>query len=594
MSGVRELDAAVTGRVPGHVRQGRRRDKRSNAMKMYADDDPILEARFAELLRSIPRDQRRRFMRELLTGGAGAYFSLLGLSACDGAGCSGRGDRLQASNTLVCATGTELQPVFSPLFARVQRVIFLMFTQLWRFDREFGLEPQLATRLDIDEDGREYLVQLREGVTWHDGRPLTAHDVVFTVEQLLRPETRFRNVRLLRVGDENVAVQALDDHRVRFVLPEPRASFAADLASVVSIAPQHLLQGQNPHRTPYNDHPIGSGPFKFDEYVAGSHISMVRNESYFEGRPALERIVIRTIPDPEARLAAFQAGDVDLLLWEQEHSKMPQFAAVPGAHLYSLATPYVQQMTLNHADPLFSDIRVRKAIAHALERRAIVRTVMGDIPPAKSIIGACHWAYNGDVPVYDYEPQRAAQLLDAAGWRAGSDGFRGKGGKALQFTMQPVREWERRYAALIQQYLRRVGIQMNIRPIADFATADANRREGNPQCLIQGCVDYEPGELFHSWHSSQVPPTGMNVWRYANQDVDRWLEEGNRTTDREERRRIYGRVQRKILEDCATIPLHDHLSDEVVRADRVTGYPEPAPNYNGVLFQAPWRVRLRS
>ncbi len=560
-------------------------------MRMFYDQEAQIYQRLQEELSRMPLEERRRFVQTLLKGGAGGLFALSGALGCT---CEPREGRHLRRETLVCGTGRALQPVYSPFHPRIARVIFLMFSPLWRMDRRHELEPVLATRLDVSDDGREYVVELRKDATWHDGRLLTAHDVVFTIQTLLRPATKFHHASILHFGGHAVRVRALSNHRVRFVLAEPRASFAADLASKVTIAPKHLLQGKDPVHNRFNRQPIGSGPFKFEEHIAGSHISMVRNSDYFEGKPALKRIVVRHIPDAEARLAAYQAGDLDAVLWEEEQQKSAQYAKVSGSKVYVLSTPYVQQFALNNDDPLFRDASVRKAIAHALDRPALVRAVMGSASPARSIIGSNHWAHCANVPSYPYDPRKAAALLESAGWRRAGDGYRRRNGTHFRFVHEPVREWERRYAVLIQHYLKQVGIRMEIRPTPDLATAEAIRRDGTPQSIIHGCIDYEPGELSLYWHSNQTPPRGSNVWRYRNARVDQWLDEGQSTTDSKQRKDIYARVQKQVLADCATIPLHEHLANEVVRVDRVTGFSDPAPNYNGWLIQAPWKPRLRS
>jgi peptide/nickel transport system substrate-binding protein len=194
------------------------------------------------------------------------------------------------------------------------------------------------------------------------------------------------------------------------------------------------------------------------------------------------------------------------------------------------------------------------------------------------------------VPTYAYDLARANALLDEAGWVLGADGVREKGGTKLSFVNQPWRDFERNYAPLMQQYLKAVGIDMQIATVPDFATVEQIRHEGKAQSLFFGSIDYEPGELHQYFHSSQIPPTGLNVWHYANPEVDALLDQGLAEVDIEARKPIYAKVQELILADCVTIPLHVHLNNVIVRTDRVTGYPEPAGNWSGVLLQAPWKV----
>jgi peptide/nickel transport system substrate-binding protein len=473
--------------------------ERQNSALRPASDDIFRRALGANY-------DRRELFR--LSGGAAAatLFALAGFGGTARAQTPGP----KPGGTLICATPFDLFSIYNPLLSQTDPLIF---SQLWRFDANLVPQPELAASYEVSPDGTVYTIHLRSDATWHDGQPVTADDVVFTVQTVLDPKVNFNYRFALQVDGKDIKAEAVDAHTVKFTLPGPDAPLVAHLTApwVLQIAPKHLLAGQDLQKTSFNRNPVGSGPFKFKEQVDGDHQTLERYDNYFEGKPLLDQVITRPITDLQARLAAFQAGDIDVDLREEDNISTKQFAAVSGATAYILDTPYVQQLTLNNADPLFADSNVRQAIAHALDRESMVRTVIGESTDvARSVIGQKHWAYNGDVPTYDYNADKAKSLLDQAGWTVGGAGIREKGGQKFSFVNQPWRDFERNYAPLIQQYLKAVGIDMQIQTVPDFATVTQIRQSGKAQSLFFGCIDYEPGELFQYFHSSQVPPTGQN------------------------------------------------------------------------------------
>jgi len=544
-----------------------------------------------------PAFDRRQVIR--LAGGLGAALMAvpgLGSGAAQAAG----GNRMaavyaaiqegQPGGTLIAAIPFDLWSIYNPLIGQSDAFIF---DQLWRFDPNLVPIPRLAESYEVSEDRTVYTIRLVQNATWHDGQPLTAHDVVFTWQTMLKPDVNFPYKFALQVNGQDIQAEAVDDHTVKLTLPAPSAALIAHLTApwIFSVAPKHLLEGEDPETSSFNTQPIGSGPFKFEEQVDGDHQTLVRYDAYFGGAPLLDELITRPITDLQARLAAFQAGEIDVNTREEDVIATEQFAATEGSTPYILPTPYVQQFTMNNADPVFADPIVRKAIAHALDRAAMVRTVVGDETyVALSVMGPGHWAYNPDVPAYEFDPEKAKSMLDQAGWAVGSGSIREKDGVRLSFVNQPWRDFERNYAPLIQQYLKAVGIEMKIETVPDYATVQEIRQSGKAQSLFFGSIDYEPGELHQYFHSSQMPPTGLNLWQYSNSEVDQLLEEGNQEIDVEKRKPIYARIQELILGECATIPLHVHLNNVIVRTDRVGGYPEPTGNWLGVLLAAPTQV----
>ena len=292
-------------------------------------------------------------------------------------------------------------------------------------------------------------------------------------------------------------------------------------------------------------------------------------------------------------MAAFHAREIDYCE-EQSAADARAYEHIPGVRVETVTTPFVQQLTLNVADPIFADPAVRRAIAHALDRPSMVRAVVGsDAYVARSIVGPVHWSYSADVPSYAYEPERAERLQPAASRRRGADGVRVRGTQRLAFVNHAWREWERSYATLIVQYLRRIGVEMTVRVAPDFASIEAVRRTGTAQSLYFGSFDYEPSELYQYFHGSQSPPAGVNLGHYGNPVVDDLLVRAQVTTGLADRKALYAEVQSRILDDCATIPLHVHMVSCVI-GPRLGGYPPPKGNWQAVIHDRPWLLTTTS
>ena len=543
-----------------------------------------------------PGINRRSLMKGAAAAGAGIMcvpaIGANGAPVLPGQSLSMLAQEGTPGGTLYVASPFDFTATINPMIGNTDGLIF---SYLLKWDDQLIPGPSLAKEWTISDDGLVYTFTLVDNASWHDGTPLTANDVVFTVQTALLPETNFLFKFALQVNGVDITVEAPDDYTVVFTLPEPNATFLAHLASpwVLQIVPQHLLEGENQDTTDFGLNPIGSGPFKFVEKVDGDHMTYARNEEYFGGAPMLEEVIIRPIVDMQARIAAFQAGEIDIDNREEDLISTAQFAETEGSTAYILQTPYTQQFTMNAEDPLFSDANVRRAIAYALDRPAMVRSVIGDENlAAHSVIGPGHWAYNDALETYPYNVDMANQMLDEAGWVREGDGVRTKDGVEFSFTNYAWRDFERGYAPLIQQYLAEVGIQMNIEQVPDWATIQEHRLGSTAQSLFYGSIDYDPGELHQYFHSSQFTPTGQNVWHYGNPDLDALLEAGNATTDQAERIDLYKQAQQIIIDDCVTIPMHVPINNVIVRTDRVAGYPEPAGNWLGVIYTDPVNIHL--
>jgi peptide/nickel transport system substrate-binding protein len=456
--------------------------------------------------------------------------------------------------------------------------------------------PSLATDVPtienggVSKDGLRYTFKLRRGVKWHDGQPFTAADVAFTHSVLLNPAVDVRG----RVGWNKITkVETPDDATVIFQFSAVDAPFL-DRVATLGMLPRHIL-GSVPaadlksHRWFRN--PVGLGPFVFKEWVPGSHLVLVKNPHYWKpGRPYLDRVVYKIVPDANALLNQLETGDVDTrvrLVNEQIEvvQKLPNVRVV--------ATPSVTPWLLwmNHTVAPFNDRKVRQALAHGFDKERIARTLLGGhVTPAWGLLPPMSWAYNPNVPKHTFDQAKAKSLLDEAGWKMGGDGVRAKDGKRLSFEIANIAGEQERVQVLsfIQQQWKQIGVEAKIRAV------DVGQMWGRmlPQRQFEMAYSYtgrlpDPDMSSH-YLSPELKPT-TNFPGYANAEVDKLLLAANATVERDKRKAAYHRVQQIVADDATHLFLY-WLNGTTVLNKRVQGY-KPAPGYNEFWNADEWWVQ---
>jgi peptide/nickel transport system substrate-binding protein len=423
------------------------------------------------------------------------------------------------------------------------RLHYLIFSRLLSIDDRLRVVGELATHWETP-DPRTYVVHLRRGVRFHDGRELTSGDVVYTFSSFLDPSfvSGWKGgYTLLR------SVDAIDRYTVRFSLSQPFASFPINL--VMPVVPA----GAGPT---LRTRPIGTGPYRFVSAAADDHIKLEAYDDYFDGPPRNRGVLVRVIPDDIMRALELRKGTVDLIVNDLPPDIVSQLDHDTGVTTgRSPGTDY-QYLALNMKEPVLRDRRVRHAIGYAIDRDAIVKYLRrGLAHPAVGILPPQSWAFEADVFAFTYDPGRARRLLDAAGYPdPDGDGPAPR----LSLTLKvSSREDSRLQAAVIQQNLRDVGIALDVRTY-EFATLYADILQGNFQMYTLqwiGASVVDPEILRRVFHSRQVPPSGFNRGYYRNPEVDRVLDAATVATNEEERRRLYGRAQRLIAHDAPYISL---------------------------------------
>lgn len=425
----------------------------------------------------------------------------------------------------------------------------LVFNGLIKYDKDVHIVGDLAESWEISRDGLVITFHLRKGVRWHDGKPFTAHDVLYTYQVTVDPKTPTAYAGdFLKVKKAEV----LDDHTFRATYDRP---FAPALMSwSVGILPRHLLEGRDITTSPLGRHPIGTGPYRFKEWVAGQKIVLVSNPDYFEGRPYIDGYILRIIPDTATMFLELRANGIDRMgltpLQFTRQTENNLFRENYRKYRYlSFAYTY---MGYNLKNPLFADKRVRQALAHAVNREEIIDGVLlGLGKPATGPYKPGTWAHNPNVRTYPHDPEKAKALLAEAGWRRTDGGFLEKDGKPFEFEIitNQGNEIRAKCAEIIQRRLAEIGIRVKIRVIewAAFVNDFINKRKFDAT-ILGWTIPMEP-DLYDVWHSSKTGPQELNFVSFRNDEVDALIVRARETFDQPLRKRCYDRIQEILAEE---------------------------------------------
>ncbi len=426
--------------------------------------------------------------------------------------------------------------------AQSARINQMVFNSLLRRDRNLELKPDLAESWE-SSDPSTYIFHLRPDVRFHDGRPLTSADVKFTFDSLLDGSLTSVKAGTYRRVER---IEAPDAYTVIFRLREPYVLFPVSLINgAIGIVPE----GSGPE---VSQQPIGTGPYRFVSALPDRNVILERNEEYFGTRASVARVEFKVVPDMVTRALELQKGSADVALNAVTPDMAETLRESPGLEvLQSPGTNYAY-LAFNLRDPILKKQKVRHAIAHAINRQEMIEHLWRNtVRPAASVLPPFSWAFEPDVRTYAYDPLRAEQLLDQAGFPRKADGTR----FALDFKTS-TEEIGLLKAGVMQAQLQRVGIAVRIRSY-DFATFYSDIVNGRFQLYslrwIGGNIHPDIFEFLFS--SQNFPPNGANRGHYENPRLDALLDRVRGTQDRESQQRIYSEVQRILAEDLPYVHL---------------------------------------
>lgn len=436
-----------------------------------------------------------------------------------------------------------------------------IFDGLVTYAEDQSPQPALATAWSVAPDGLSIRFTLRAGVTWHDGVPFTSADVRYNVLEVWKKIHARGRVTFAPVVD----VETPDELTAVFRLDRPAPVIMNALSpSESQIIPRHLYEGTDVRNNPHNLKPIGTGPFRFKEWKRGEYIELERNASYWdEGKPYLDRVIFRAIPDAAGRAAALEIGDLQYLPYSGvPFSDVARLRAHSDLKFDTRGYEYSAQLYViefNLRRPYISDVKVRQAIAHAIDRQRLIDTVWYGLskPADGAIPSSLTQFYTSDKPTYPFDPARAETLLDEAGLPRKANGDRFD----ITFTPSPSTEAYSQAAEFIRQNLKRVGINVII------------ERHDGPTYIRKIYTDYDFNMLIQGYSVLLDPELGLTrlIWSqgaqrgvpyvnasgYANAQTDRIVTAYRTENDPAKRRLLFHDLQRQLGSDLPFLPIMD-------------------------------------
>lgn len=459
-------------------------------------------------------------------------------------------------DTFVVGVGSDPQSlngsISSNFFDKI--VTSNIYSMLIRLDYKMNPVSDLAENWNTSDDNLTYTFNLRSGVKWHDGTPFTSADVKFTIEEVimeLHPRSGIYK-------DVIESVESPDDNTVVINLKTPYGAFMNAIGYDFLILPKHLYENTDIKDNPYNNKPVGTGPFLFEEWVRGDHITLTRNPDYFqEGLPYLDRLIFKIIPDASSRVLALETGEVDYLSYQNLPSsavpnlKQNKDIVIFNEGFESLGTVLI--LTLNNEIPELQDVRVRKAISMAVDRDYISeRADYGLGVPANSPFASTSWAYEPEVTKYPYDLEKAAQLLDEAGYKPGKDSVR----MTLRLTCDANVELNRKAGDIVKANLAGIGIKVDYEPMERGAMLDRVYIKRNFDMQIHGLsTGADPAiDVARLYISSNIRPVNFsNGAGYRNDKVDELFDKGVSVADPKERAVFYKEAQKIITDEAPMV-----------------------------------------
>jgi peptide/nickel transport system substrate-binding protein len=431
----------------------------------------------------------------------------------------------------------------------------MTFNGLVDLDGQGKVVPSLATSWKISPDNLTYTFQLRPDVKWHDGKPLTAEDVKFTFEKIFDQKVASRLAIYFQGVKE---VQAPNPQTVVFTLKEPDPTFLPNLWS--GIIPKHIWEKEDFAKSQYNVMAVGSGPWKVKEWVRGDHMTFEANKEYFAGKPYLDRIVMKVIPDATVAYAALEKGDVQYVPFKgvvggPPYQLVDRLKQSPQLEVAVWEVSSMQRLFFRNDKPPFNNVKVRQAVAHAIDRKFIIQKLLfgyGQISDSE-VAPAMKDSYNPNVPKYAYDVAKANALLDEAGLKRGADGVRFKtriyGTPGVRQIMSEV----------IKEQLKAVGISADI-VINEWTTyynAIRNTRTVDGVFSIFSLPTIpDPTTEAPRYHSKEIRAGGFNYLFYANPRIDAIIDESTKTLDQAKRVKLFYEYQDILAKDVPFIPLY--------------------------------------
>ena len=441
-----------------------------------------------------------------------------------------------------------------------------LFASLIRMDKNWKPQPYLAESWTLSPDNRSVSLVLRKDAVFHDGKPITAEDVKFSIETIRdnHPfKTMYGPVNAVTISDARTAV-------IRLSEPHPAVLLALS-TSLTPIIPKHIFgDGTDVKIHPRNGNPVGSGPFKLIEFKPGEHIIMERFDRFFvKDQPKLERFIVRLFKDSSSMLLAFERGEIDAQS-VSDPRELDRVRKTPGVFVVKGAAPAIGPLiwlAFNTKNPKLADKRVRQAINYEVDKQYILNTILGGINSrATGPLAAGSPYYTNDVEKYELNLAKAAKLLDEAGLKPGANGVR----LTLDLDAIPGNSDAKNVQEYLKPSLAKVGIEVNLRLSPDFPSWA--RRVSSLQFEMSLDSVWNWGDpvigVHRTWLSSNIKPGVIwsNTQSYTNPKVDEWLAAAGQEMNLAKRKELYKQVQKTVVDDCPVAFLYEQTFYEAYGA----------------------------
>ena len=454
-----------------------------------------------------------------------AFAAVFGMNVCSA-----------SASTLVYGSGDYT--IINPAMDEHGEINILLFNGLTAHDGENQIVPGLAKSWEFDENTCTYTFHLEEGVKWHDGEDFTANDVKFTIESIMDPDNGSENAPNYEDVEK---IEVIDDYTISFQLDAPNVAFLDYMT--MAVLPEHLLEGEDMQESDFFRHPIGTGPYKLAEWDEGQAITLEKNEDYFKGEPNIDEVIFKIVTDDNAKAMQMQSGELDLALLTPKDAQL--FAGQDDYTCYDMKTSDYRGILFNFWNEYWTENKdIIPAICYGIDREAIVQSVL---------LGEGMTAYgplqrniynNEDVEHYDYNPEKAKEVLESVGCTMGEDGFYYRNGEKIGFVISVGAGDQVRVdiAQAAAQQLKEIGIDVSVEVPAQVDWS------GQMAYLIGWGSPFDADD-----HTYKVFGTdkGANYSGYSNALVDQYLTEARQSDDPEVRAEAYDKFQEELAKDPA-------------------------------------------
>jgi peptide/nickel transport system substrate-binding protein len=462
---------------------------------------------------------------------------------------------------------------------------FMLFMPLVRLDDELNYAPYMADSMWMPEDGSSISFRVREGLTWHDGTPVTADDIVWSGEMYMNPDLAFANLQYFQFVDR---IEKVDDRTVTFRFTEPHSDAPMDFVEWEPM-PKHLLEdvpAAQMRSAPFNRQPVGNGPFRFVSWSPNQQVVFEANPDFVLGRPHLDRVVFRIIPEQTTELTELLTGGIDLMRAVQP-AEAARVENSDAARLITYPSRSYTYLTWNTTNPLFADPAVRRALTMGIDRQQIVDALLygyGEI--ATVDVMPFQWEFTRELEPWPYDPERARRLLADAGWSdSDQDGILDKGGRPFRFTLETNQGNDLRedIIVIVQSDLKKIGVDVQPR-LAEWNSLIDRLKRKDFQAVVSGwSVDFK----FDPTETLSCEGGVYNYPSYCNPQADSLSRTALTTLDRALAKPLWDRYQQIIHQDQPYTFLF-YLTERLGVSNRLRGVEGDARGH--IITVAEWWI----